>query len=318
MDIGGRSVVPGGMFGPGGTHCSLVSVNNTSRRQFRAVTLSEPDSRWPPLATGGLRRRCKNAHRPRRDRTRPCAHRPSCPFPCAASASAPGRDRSGQGIDAGTDTGAATAEPVANVGPATAATPENHAGRNRDRAWQLPRTECGPFSTASAVREVTHPCRRRQTGVKHTESGTVRILASTSRFRLHGLPGYQAATYVVFAGDSASGVPGTQSHYDEASRGVLRVGARCPCTELIWGRRDFSSITSLAIQRSATPFYASDLRLFKSSVGCTGQATNSDRTGYPRRTGRPRGASVPPRGRMPPSHPGLTVTGGAGDAIRTR
>ena len=57
---------------------------------------------------------------------------------------------------------------------------------------------------------------------------------------------------------------------------MLRVGARCPRTEIQWGEQDFSSVLLLADRMSALPLYATDLRELKSSDGCTGQATKGD------------------------------------------
>lgn len=64
----------------------------------------------------------------------------------------------------------------------------------------------------------------------------------------------------------------------QASRGVLRVGAWCSRTELCRGEPGFSSTEPLADLKSARPLYLCDLRNFKSSVGCTGQATKGDQT----------------------------------------
>src|SRR5207248_2127503 len=119
----------------------------------------------------------------------------------------------------------------------------------------------------------------RQTGAmkstRHTTRRRPPARRSVSAARQRGHPGLPSCNGVVWVGArrpaSRSAVPQRQ-----ASRGVLRVGARSPRTELRWGEHDFSSVLSLADRMSAVPLYATDLRELKSSDGCTGQATKGD------------------------------------------
>ena len=79
------------------------------------------------------------------------------------------------------------------------------------------------------------------------------------------------------AGDSASGVPirslSTTSLPRRAARGCLvsAHGALSGLARLLFA-------DPLADLKSARPLYLCDLHYYKSSVGCTGQATKGDQT----------------------------------------